>query len=346
MKRLKNILVLGNFGYANHDLSGQTIKTRVTLEMFQAKYPTEFLDYFDTQTLVSIGSWFKLLNKLFKCNQLIYLPAQNNLKYLFPIFFILSYIFNYRIIYSVIGGWLVPYLKHKPLHRWMLKRIQIILAETTRMKSELIQHYDFKNVDVLYNFRISEFKAEIKEHTDLKLVFMARIDPNKGLDTIFHLCDRINKCQPKPNITIDFFGPFSPNIRSQEFIAEVSKYNFVSYHGHLEPEEIHKTLSDYDILLLPTHYYTEGLPGSLIDAYISGLPTIVSEWMHAKEFVENNSNGYIIPFTNHTEEICKIVFDLYNNRELLNGLKRNAIEHGKQFSLNYAWNKISNYITQ
>lgn len=39
-------------------------------------------------------------------------------------------------------------------------------------------------------------------------------------------------------------------------------------------------------MLLPTHYYTEGLPGSVLDAYMSGIPIIVSRWKHASEFVK------------------------------------------------------------
>ena len=52
------ILVVGNFGYANHDLSGQTVKTRVVYEMLLAN--ASKVDFFDTQTLCKKINIFKL----------------------------------------------------------------------------------------------------------------------------------------------------------------------------------------------------------------------------------------------------------------------------------------------
>lgn len=338
------ILILGNFGYANHDLSGQTIKTRVSRELFEKYYPLNSVDYFDTQTLKNKCNIFKLLKKVINCDYLFYLPAHGNLKYLFPLYYILSKIFGFRIIYSVIGGWLVPYLKDKPIHRYMLKHIYVILAETSRMRDELEKDYDFKNVDVLYNFRMIEFSPEIKDHETLKLVFMARIDPNKGLDTIFNFCEYIYGLNPKPNISVDFYGPFSPNITEDEFMNQIDRFDFVHYHGALEPNNINKEICDYDLLMLPTHYFTEGLPGTIIDAFTSGLPAIVSEWRHAHEFIENGISGIIVPFDNNQIEFNDAIMRLLNNREMLRTLKVGAINVGKRFTDKYAWNKVSPYI--
>jgi glycosyltransferase involved in cell wall biosynthesis len=342
--KYKKVLVLGNFGFANHDLSGQTVKTRVTKELFEKYYPAEYQDYFDTQTLCNKRNILTLFKKVISCDKLVYLPAQSNLKYLFPIYFVLSRIFGFDIIYSVIGGWLVPYLETKPMHRWMLKRIKIVLAETTIMKKDLEQTYAFKNVEVLYNFRTEDFHPSIQDHEALKLVFMARIDPNKGLDTITNFCKTINGLSPKPNITVDFYGPYSPNITEKEFLDSIAEFDFVTYHGALEPEDIHEAISDYDVLILPTHYFTEGLPGSLIDAYMAGLPAIVSDWMHAQEFVKNGQSGVIIPFANHQTAFNDAIMQLYRDRELLRTMKIGAIKQSQTFTASYAWKTISPYI--
>lgn len=82
------------------------------------------------------------------CKKLIYLPAHNNLKIFFPIIFILSRLFRVEIYYLVVGGWLREFLKNLPIHRYMLKRIRGIYAETKRLKKELEEYYDFKNVSI------------------------------------------------------------------------------------------------------------------------------------------------------------------------------------------------------
>jgi glycosyltransferase involved in cell wall biosynthesis len=95
----------------------------------------------------------------------------------------------------------------------------------------------------------------------------------KGLDWIFSLAEYIKSHRLEDKITLTFYGPIHEEDRDY-FEAELRKYSFAEYKGVLQPSEIHQTLNDYDVMLLPTHYYTEGLPGSIIDAYISGIPVM------------------------------------------------------------------------
>ena len=343
MEGLKRILVLGNFGYANHNLNGQTVKTRVTRELAEKYYTAGEIDYFDTQTLCKKSNIFRLLKKVIRSDKIIYLPAHGNLKYLFPVYFIMSYIFRFDIIYSVIGGWLVPYLKKKPIHRWMLCRIKVVLAETQKMKQELESEYGFQNVSLLYNFRITDFKPEIKNHKPLKLVFMARMLPQKGLDTIFNFCKYISSLHERPDISIDFYGPIT--IEDRYLIEkEFDKYEFCIYHGELEPEKIYSTLSDYDIVLLPTHFYTEGLPGTIIDSYLSGLPVIATDWLHAREFIDNGVSGIIVPFDNPQSDFNNAIMHLYKDRDALDNLKSGAILKGNIFKEQKAWDTLRRFI--
>ena len=338
---MAKVLVLGNFGYANHDLNGQTVKTRVTRELVE-KYYDGKCDYFDTQTLVKKRNVFRLFKKVIS-SDIIYLPAHGNLKYLFPVYFVLSCVFRFDIIYSVIGGWLVPYLKNKPLHRWMLRRISLILAETEKMKAELQAVYGFSNVSLLYNFRMTDFKPTLSTTKKLRLVFMARMLPKKGLDTIFNFCNYIASSDNIPDISIDFYGPIS--IEDKTYIQnELDKYVFAEYHGELEPQKIYSTLSNYDAILLPTHFYTEGLPGTIIDGYLSGLPVIATEWLHAREFIDDGKSGLIIPFDNCQEDFNNAVMRLYNDRRLLAELKSGAIAKGEIFKEQNAWMILEKYI--
>ena len=93
-------------------------------------------------------------------------------------------------------------------------------------------------------------------------------------------------------------------------------------------------------MLLPTHYYTEGLPGSVVDAYMSGIPIIVSKWKHAGEFVKDGETGFIIPFENGEKELCKKIEFLLQNPKLLSEMKRNAYRESFRFTSSNAWNII------
>lgn len=87
---------------------------------------------------------------------------------------------------------------------------------------------------------------------------------------------------------------------------------------------------------MPTHYFTEGLPGSIVDAYISGIPVIVTRWKHATEFVDDGETGFIVPFENGQEELNQKVKILFDFPEILNAMKIKAKNRSYDFSAQHA----------
>ena len=329
---MKKLLVLGYFGYETNQLDGQTVKTRDVCRLAEEQLGEDNVDYFDTQILHGDKlKIFSMLWKLMRCKMLFYLPAHNNLRAFFPFIFILSNAFGFKIHYFVVGGWLREFLSNLLLHRYMLGRIAGIHTETKRLKSELETHYHFRNVDIFPNFRFFEFNPHPSVSEKLKIVFMARIIKQKGLDWIFGLADYIEKNGLSEKFSITFFGPESDEDKSY-FEKNVANYGFVEYGGLLQPAEIYETLSHYDVMLLPTHYYTEGLPGSVVDAYISGIPVIVTEWKHSHEFVDDGQTGYIVPFENGLQQMIDKVVELGENRELLWKMKAKALSKRMEFA--------------
>ena len=323
--------ILGYFGYNNNQLDGQTVKTRDMYRLLCEQYPGE-VDYYDTQDLkYSKLSAFKMFWKAIKCKTMIYLPAHGNLKYLFPVFFILSVFIRFKIHYFVVGGWLREFISNLPVHRFMLKQIAGIHVETKRLEGELVEHYHMQNVDLFPNFRFFDFSPERNGTDKLRVVFMARVEIMKGLDWIFNLANYIDMNRLSAKISITFYGQIYEPDRDY-FEQNVKRYSFVEYKGALQPSEIHETLCNYDLMLLPTHYYTEGLPGSIVDAYISGIPVIVTEWKHSREFVDDGVSGYIIPFDDGQDALIEKVLLLERDRGLLQKMQENALKKRDDFA--------------
>lgn len=338
-------LVLGAFGFRKKQFGGQTNKTKSLLYILEKNGLKP--DYFDTQDFQYNKFLFlSMCWKVLRSKNVFYVPAHNNLKYLFPIIYALTKLTNTSIHYFVVGGWLKEFLEGLPWHRKKLSKIAGIHCETSLMKQLLEQEFGFKNVDVFPNFRISDYKPTVyHEKGKLKLVFMARILKMKGLDTLFALCDRIKDNGLDQKITIDFYGPLESESDDVTFFNDnVVKYNFAQYHGPAEPDEIYKILEQYDVMLLPTHFYTEGLPGSVVDAYMSSIPVIVTRWKHAAEFVDDGITGFIIPFDDDGTALFDAVMKLYNDTELLNKQKEASLKRAYDFSEEKAWVLIKQYI--
>lgn len=338
---MKRILVLGYFGYLTNQLDGQTVKTRDIYRLVTDK-SAEAVGFFDTENFKkNIFSVFKMFYLLVKCRTLLYIPAHNNLKFIFPAIFLLSFIFRFKINYFVVGGWLVGYLKNKHLHCLFLRHINGIFTETNLMKCELEKNYNMSNVVVFPNFRIHDFRERsLSQSESLRIVFMSRINKLKGLDIVFLIAEYIKN--NGLDIIIDFYGPINLNDKSY-FDAEIAKYEFTHYFGVLEPDKINSTLCGYDLLILPTRYFTEGFPGAILDAYISGIPVLVSQWKHATEFVENGVTGYICPLEDPSR-FTDIVVQLFKDRELLSVLKKNARSKSDLYSADVAWETMCKYI--
>ena len=338
------ICVLGAFAFRYPYYDGQTIKTRNLLTLLQDKGAD--VDHFDTQDFkVNRLSFIRMFWKVMRCKTLYYLPAQNNLTYLFPIIYWLSLIFHIKIHYFVVGGWLVEFLKGKHRLRNKLSRIAGIHCETQHMKNALEKGYGFRNVDVFPNFRISDFHPKTThEENKLKLVFMARVLKMKGLDLIFELGNRIIEKGLQDKISVDFYGPQQDEENDIEYFnSNVAKYELMKYYGPLEPSDIYTTLEKYDTMLLPTHFFTEGLPGSILDAYISGIPVIVTKWKYSTEFVDDGITGIIIPFKDNGSALFEAVMRLYEDTALLNRMKGYTQEKWHEFSSEKAWRLLQSY---
>lgn len=342
MKR-KKILIIGYFGYDTNQLDGQTVKTRAIYKTLQKEKEIGVIKYYDTQHFRK--NPFSIISMFFNliwCNRLIIIPCVNNLKVIFPFTYYLSFIIRYEIIHIAVAGGHVDFFRTHKLLSNIAKRVKINLFQNTGVANDLRTKLGFTNTEWIPNYRIQDFKPTFMENDVFKLVFMARIHRLKGLDVVFSIAEYLKEKYGESKFLIDFYGPMN-NEDHDYFMSNIKKFNFINYHGELEPAEINETLNKYDLLLLPTRYYTEGFPGSILDAYISGIPVLVSNWKHAHEFVNDGTNGYICELDDLEQFYDKIDM-LYNDRKLLLQFKKNAYLTSKKYSEECALKIIKNYL--
>lgn len=344
-----NVLVIGAFGFKTNQLDGQTVKTRNVYQLINERWKGKS-SYIDTIGLKkSIIGIFRLLYSLYSSDRIVVIPAERGLSVLIPFLYYLSFIFRYSIICICVGGWQIEYFKgtytgkaHMKAMR-ICKRISAFLPEMVSVNELLIKDYGFKNTEVFPNFRRFNKEVFSKGHNDkLRLVFMARIQKKKGYPMIFQCVDAIREKDMK--IAIDFYGQLNEE-DSPDFLKGIEdNSDILRYKGELNPDIIQNTLCDYDVLLLPTQYYTEGFPGSVLDAFIAGIPVIVTEWKHSHEFVEDGKSGFIIPFSDNSDSLMDKICLLYKNRKLLYEMKQNAKRERSKYSNETAWCVLSKYL--
>ena len=337
------IAIIGYFGYVNNQIDGQTIKTRELHSLIQKKAPDKILTFYDTQKLQDSPLYMlPLLRCAWKANILIYLPGKRSLLTLFPFLFLLSKIKKQKLIYPVVGGWLSEFIEKKKWLQYMLRKLTVVLVESHALANRLVHTYHYQNIQVFPNFRTTTYKPIIETHTDLRIVFMARIMKEKGCDYIFDFAKHHLSKANKKSITISFYGPINEQYK-EEFLHNINEYKFMQYGGIVPPQKVYKILNQNDVLILPTYYDGEGFPGSIIDAYIAGIPVIVSRWKDLPEYVEERKTGFTFNLQNKTE-FFSCIDQLLESPELLYNMKVHAREKSKEYCEETAWKIIRRYI--
>ena len=104
---------------------------------------------------------------------------------------------------------------------------------------------------------------------------------------------QINEEMGKAVYTLDIYGQVDTG-QSQWFDdLKASFPSYVNYCGVVNYDKSVDVLKDYFALLFPTHYYTEGIPGTIIDAYAAGVPVIAAKWESYSDIIDYRTGiGY------------------------------------------------------
>ena len=199
------------------------------------------------------------------------------------------------VIYWVIGGSIGKWLCEKRVNANDYKWLTNIIVEGDSMKRQM-ETVGLRNVTTMPNFKslVSIEKSHNVCSSILKLVFLSRINPEKGCNLILDAADILNKRGYSGNYTIDFYGSIEPHYK-KIFISRINALQNVRYQGFLDLRicSNYNKLANYDAMLFPTYWHGEGCPGVVIDAYMCGLPILASDWNLNRDYIVDNKTGVL-----------------------------------------------------
>ena len=326
--------IIGHFGFGLDLANGQTIKTRiVTEEIKKANKELRTVDAhggIKAVLPVIIGC----LKCLSKCDSIIILLTENGLKVAVPVLAVFNNFFHKRLHYVVIGGWLSNFIEKKRALKNHLKSFNYVYVETNTMKKAL-ENQGFSNIVLMPNCKklriLSEDELVFSTEEPLSLCTFSRVMKEKGIETIAEIVRRINETVGRTAYKLDIFGPID---KSQELWFDKMRKEFppyILYKGIVQFDESVNTLKNYFALVFPTQFYTEGIPGTIIDAYAAGVPVISAIWESFYDVVEEGKTGFGYDF-NKTSELESLLKSLLENPTKANALKVNCIRKANEYS--------------
>ncbi|MBQ4518414.1 MAG: glycosyltransferase [Clostridia bacterium] len=332
---MKKVAVIGHFAFGKTFLDGQTVKTKILAEELAQTFGEEQILKQDThggkKKLLFLP--FMLIQALAKSKNVIILPAHNGLRIIAPLLFFLNKLFKRRLHYVVIGGWLPSFLANRKGLTKVLKKYHHIYVETSAMEKALLAK-GFSNVVIMPNCKklqiLKEEELVFAETEPFKLCTFSRVMKEKGIEDAVEAVKRVNEAKGRTVFTLDIYGQVDSE--QTEWFEELQKSfpEYVRYGGLVPFDQSVEVLKSYFALLFPTRFYTEGIPGTIIDAYAAGVPVISAKWENFCDIVEENITGVGYEFLN-VEALNEILLNVAENEDMMNQMKSACIQKAEAF---------------
>lgn len=276
---------------------------------------------------------FRIFYGLLISRNFLMLPSKKGIKVTTPFVMVFNELFKRKLFYLVIGGWLRFFLEYNPSLKRMLLKFDGIFVETTTLKKQLME-IGFNNIFIMPNFKrimiLSDdcfYKTYEKPY---KVCTFSRVDRNKGIEDAVKIVNDINKEYGEDIYHLDIYGKIE---KGQEEWFEKLKSEFdssIKYVGLVDSEKTTEVLRDYFILLFPTQYFTEGLPGTIIDAFSAGIPVVSSKWESFEDVIDDNINGFGYEF-NNVNEMRSILIRLAEDPNVVLKMKSQCIKKARNY---------------
>ncbi|MBI9041325.1 glycosyltransferase family 4 protein [Lutibacter sp.] len=230
---------------------------------------------------------------------------------------------------------------------WVLKAT-FLKAQTTIVLGEV---FEMKLRKMGYNNKIvietnsaenkyitNQQPKNIKKTDCINILFLSRLEKAKGVYIAIETLRILNKNRQKYRLIIAGNGGEVVNVKS--FIKDDE---FIELAGYVGETTKHNLLNNSHIMFLPS--YSEGLPLTLLEGMIYGLPIISRPIGGIPDIVINGENGFLIESLEPKVYSDKIEF-LVNSDELYKQISINNIEKSSLFSPENVRERICNLYSQ
>jgi len=231
----------------------------------------------------------QFLIKLPKSDIVIVNVSRNGAYYFSPVALFFTKLFNKKFVFRRFGGnCLELYKKAKGVKKrfieYVFNNANIMFFEPKFMVKYFQQIG--KSAYWLPNSREdSQIKRDIKKEYQKRFIFLGEVREGKGIREILNASKMLDS-----SYTIDIYGSLIYGGFSEDSFKE---YPNVNYKGILDNSKVYETLSNSDILLLPS--YKEGYPGVIIEAFSVGLPIIATNIPSIKEMTNSSCAKLVKP---------------------------------------------------
>lgn len=331
------VTVIGHFGEGLSSSDGQTIKTKTVTEGLEEYYGSERVCKVDTHGGIKtlLKAPFILKKAFTASDNVVILPAENGLRVFAPLCALWKRKHpGVKLHYMVIGGWLPSFVgKHRYLLGY-LKDFDTIFVETSGMEKALAA-MGFDNLAVMPNCKeLNILKPEeltCSTREPFKLCTFSRVMKEKGIEDAVQAVTAVNTQYGREVYNLDIYG--GVDSAQTEWFANLKETfpPYVRYMGVAPYDRSVHILKDYFALLFPTRFYTEGIPGTVIDGFAAGVPVISAKWENFGDMITEGATGLGYAF-NDADGLKNALCLTAEHPEQLLSMKTNCLTEAEKYT--------------
>jgi D-inositol-3-phosphate glycosyltransferase len=203
-------------------------------------------------------------------------------------------------------------------------------------------------VDVCHFYPIPADEAKLYvglKPEDRMVLFVGRIEPLKGLDTLIHAVSGLQLSEHQ-RVHLAIIGG-DPAASPREMSAEMARLQklcddlcvgqTVVFLGKRDQDKLPYYYSAAELVVMPSHYESFGMVA--LEAMACGTPVIASEVGGLAYLVKDGETGFTIP-DQEPDTLCEKISWLLNDHELRAAMSARAVEYAQD----YAWEKIAKQV--
>jgi glycosyltransferase involved in cell wall biosynthesis len=172
----------------------------------------------------------------------------------------------------------------------------------------------------------------------IKIIFIGRIQPQKGVDLLIDAIKEFNSNE----LLVDIYGKREETTYYHECIKSIASNAVINFKGPIERENVLNVLTGYDVLCLPSTF-SEMSPLVIQEAFAAGIPVLASNVYGNAEQVQHGKNGWLFIFKDK-EALKKQIAELIKKPELINIAKQHLPQPNSFVNVAQAYTDLYNEI--
>jgi glycosyltransferase involved in cell wall biosynthesis len=226
---------------------------------------------------------FSIFKNAHGCKDIFLHGSNNDYLFLAPLAVLAGKMFRKKVFLKKFGGGFLTVYNNAPWWGKKIYRYAMNYADFLFWETKCLVDFGKKFNSNSYWFPNTRKRPDfpIERHSFKKrFVFISQVRKEKGIDILLETFRNLgDDCQ------LDIYGS----------LMGYTEYRLEGYYkGILAPNDIYRTLSKYDFLILPTLFKSEGYPGIITEAFAVGCPVIASKTGGIPEMVKDGENGFLI----------------------------------------------------